>query len=139
MPDNSKIIPALAPCGVYCEACPSFDKTCLGCAANDPKQSRRSKWCCKIRHCCYETKGLDFCIDCNEYPCRTVTKKLLTEHAGDPRFTYRFETPEVFARLKTMGLDKYIEYQKNRWRCEYCGGTIKFYVYKCSNCNAKLQ
>jgi hypothetical protein len=129
------IPPTLAPCGVYCGACPSFDKTCLGCASNDPKQRRCSKWSCKIRNCCYETKKYNFCIYCDEYPCKIVNAKLFKAHIGDPMFTYRFEIPEVFGNLKTMGLNKYIEFQRRRWTCEYCGGTIKFYIYRCDKCN----
>jgi len=135
MSSNCYIPPTLAPCGVYCGACPSYNKTCLGCASDDLKQSRRSKWGCKIRNCCYEAKKYNFCIECHDYPCKIVNTKLFKAHVGNPRFTYRFEIPGVFANLKTIGLDKYIEFQRSRWACEICGGTIKFYVYKCDKCN----
>ena len=128
------IPPTLAPCGVYCGACPSFGKSCLGCASNDTNQSRRSKWGCKIRNCCYEEKKFDFCIDCLEYPCKIVKAKLFKAHIDDPMFTYRFEIPGLFGQLKTMGLDKYMEFQRSRWTCENCGGTIKFYIYRCDKC-----
>ena len=39
----------VAPCGVLCAACPSFGKTCLGCASENKNQNRISKWNCKIR------------------------------------------------------------------------------------------
>ena len=135
MPPKHQIPPTLPPCGIFCGACPSFEKSCLGCASNDKKQSRTSKWSCKIRCCCYETKGLDFCIYCSEYPCKIVNKKLFATHFGDPRYTYRFETPEVFVNLENLGLNGYYEFQKARWHCDTCGGTIKFYTYKCDRCN----
>lgn len=123
----------LAPCGVFCRACPSFDKTCKGCASDDSDQDRCSKWSCKIRNCCYG-KGLDFCINCDEFPCKIIFKKLLGSHRDDPRFTYRLEIPDIFIKLKTMSLDEYFEFQTQRWKCDSCGGTIQFYLYKCRNC-----
>ena len=35
----------LAPCGVFCAACPSFDKTCNGCSSDNQKQKNgRFHW-----------------------------------------------------------------------------------------------
>ncbi|MHA1491694.1 MAG: hypothetical protein ACTSRI_18815 [Promethearchaeota archaeon] len=49
-------------CGLYCGACPSYQKkTCLGCRSNNKKQSRKSKWSCKIRKCCIELKNVLYC------------------------------------------------------------------------------
>ncbi len=135
MLSNRNIPPTLAPCGVYCGACPSFGKSCFGCASNDTNQSRCSKWSCKIRNCCYDAKKYDFCIDCLEYPCKIVKTKLFKAHIDDPRFNYRFEIPGLFGKFKTMGLDKYMEFQRSRWTCKDCGGTIKFYDYRCDKCN----
>ena len=53
------IPPELAPCGVWCGACPSFKKTCLGCASEDPKQKRTSKWGCRIRVCAYDKEKIE--------------------------------------------------------------------------------
>lgn len=124
----------LAPCGVYCGACPSFGKSCKGCGSNDLDQKRPSKFCCKIRSCCYHDHQLDFCIECAMYPCSLMTKKLFTSHRGDLRYTYRHEIPHIFAQLKWMSLDQYLEFQKKRWKCNSCGGTIHFYHYKCDTC-----
>lgn len=124
----------LAPCGVFCEACPSYNKTCKGCGSDDKNQGRCSKWSCKIRNCCYNEKGLEYCIDCTQFPCRIIHKKLLDTHRDDPRFAYRHEIPEVFPKLRTMGLDSYLNFQTQRWKCDSCGGTTQFYLYKCRNC-----
>lgn len=124
----------LAPCGVYCGACPSFNKTCKGCASEDRNQKRQSKFSCEIRICCYEEKGLDFCIECNQYPCKKIKKKFINSHPDDPKYTYRHETPAVIAKLKTMGLDDFLEFQKKRWQCKSCEGTVQFYHYKCDTC-----
>ena len=124
----------LAPCGVYCGACPAFNKTCNGCASDDKNQSRRSKWGCKIRNCCYDQKELDYCVNCEQFPCKIFNNKLLSTHQDDPRFTYRYEIPDIFAKLKTMSVENYLDFQIQRWKCNSCSGTIQFYTYKCNKC-----
>ena len=129
-----KRVNELAPCGVYCGACPSFKKTCFGCSSSDKRQKRCSKWSCKIRNCCYNQKGLDYCAYCEQFPCKIIHKKLLATHSGDPAFEYRYEIPDVFIKLKTLGIDNYLDFQKKKWKCNSCGGTILFYYYKCNKC-----
>lgn len=130
------IPPQLAPCGVFCGACPSFEKSCLGCASleNGPGQKRKSKWTCKVRTCCYEEKGLSFCGECSDYPCQTNQKKLMSTHPEEEIFQYRHELPWVFAALHTMPLGDRLAWHEDRWTCPHCGGRIIFYDYVCSNC-----
>jgi len=128
----------LAPCGVFCGACPSFNKTCLGCASKSKEQKRTSKWGCKIRDCCYNIEEKDFCIDCIQFPCKKHRKKLLDTHQGDPKFRYRHEIPEIFKKMKEMSIEDYFEYQKQRWSCPSCGGIVNFYHYKCSKCGKEV-
>ena len=127
----------LASCGVYCGACPSFKKTCLGCPSESQAQKRRSKWGCKIRKCCYETQGLDYCIECEEYPCAKVHKKLFAAHQGDPRYNYRFEIPKRFPILLEMGLEAYLGYLRERYTCPACGDLVHFYQYSCRQCGSE--
>lgn len=127
----------LSPCGIYCGACPSYRKTCYGCAS-DKKQVRKSKWNCKIRLCCYDLKELDYCFDCRQFPCRIITKKLIDSHAGDSRFRYRHELPESYSRYKELKLDKFLLFQKEKWKCPDCGGTVRFYIYSCDKCGKKI-
>ena len=129
----------LAPCGVYCGACPSFDKTCLGCASEDKTQDRCSKWGCKIRNCCYNLKGLDYCVSCEQFPCKIFNKKLRSTYQDDPRFTYRYELPELLNKFKTLGVKSYINFHRQRWKCDSCGGTIRFYHYKCDKCGKEMM
>lgn len=129
--------PELAPCGVFCGACPSFEKSCFGCASMDRSQKRASKWGCNIRSCCYETKGLAYCMECSEFPCVRVEKKLLQTHPGDPRFQYRHEIPAVSPRLLTLGEEAYLQFQKERWTCKACGGQVVFYHYTCTTCGMR--
>ena len=128
----------LAPCGVFCGACPSFNRTCFGCASENKEQKRTSKWGCKIRDCCYNREAKDFCIDCSQFPCEKSRKKLLDTHPGDPKFKYRHEIPQNFKKMKEMGIEDFLEYQRQRWSCPSCGGTVHFYHYQCSKCGKEI-
>jgi hypothetical protein len=124
----------LAPCGVFCGACPSFGRSCIGCPSEDKNQKRTSKWSCKIRSCCYETKNLDYCIYCAEFPCKIIKQKLLETHVEDPRFAYRHEVIRIFPKLLGLGEEQYYQYQKDRWICPICAGRVLFYDYRCVDC-----
>jgi hypothetical protein len=134
----SSISNELAPCGVYCGACPSFGKSCFGCASASRKQKRKSKWACKIRSCCYEEMGLSFCGNCAEFPCTRVNNKLIRSHPGEAKFKYRHEIAENTAGLIDMGPDAYLAYQKERWACPICGGRVVFYEYRCVTCGEEV-
>jgi len=128
----------LAPCGVFCGACPSFNKTCLGCASESKEQNRTSKWNCKIRNCCYKKEKINFCGYCTHFPCDIINKKLLHSHPGETKYKYRHEIPENFKKLNELGIDDYFKYQKKRWSCPSCHGTVHFYHYKCNKCGKEI-
>jgi hypothetical protein len=129
---------SLAPCGVFCEACPSFEKTCLGCPANAKSQKRISKWSCQIRSCCYNEKQLDFCALCDDFPCTLIHKRLIKPHPKNFKYKYRHEISEVAEKLKSLGVDKYYEWIDDKWSCPYCGGRVVIYDYECSQCGEKV-
>ena len=127
---------SIAPCGVYCGACPSFNKTCFGCSSQNKKQKRtKSKFGCTVRVCCYSIKKLNYCFECNLFPCNKVNKKLIKSHPGNPRYTYRHELPELAKKFKKMKIEDYIQYQQKKWTCPSCGGIVQFYHYKCGQCS----
>lgn len=128
----------LAPCGVFCGACPSFTKTCLGCPSESRNQKRTSKWECKIRKCCYQEKNITFCGYCPQFPCDKIKKKLIDSHAGEAAFKYRHELPENITKLRELGVTEYLTYQNQRWTCPSCGGRVTFYQSKCSECGREV-
>lgn len=129
----------LAPCGVFCGACPSFNKTCLGCAAESKTQSRTSKWGCKIRKCCYEEHQLQFCALCPQFACEIITKKLIGSHSNDAKFDYRHEIPENVKMFNKLGQEEYLRYQDRKWSCKICDGRVTFYDYQCQECGKKIM
>jgi hypothetical protein len=124
----------LAPCGVFCAACPSYGKTCIGCSSEDKNQKRKSKWNCNIRKCCYEEMNVEYCGYCNSFPCDKINRKLIKSHLGDLRFKYRHEITENMKKLKEFGLNDFIKYKEKEYTCPHCKGIIHFYHYKCSKC-----
>ena len=129
---------ALAPCNIFCNACPSFNKTCQGCQSTNTQQKRTSKWGCQIRQCCYNVKNLLFCAQCKQFPCDTITKKLINSHPGEPAFKYRHDIPNNVQQLREQGLEPYLQSQHQRWTCPSCNGQIKFYHYTCKCCGKKV-
>ena len=138
---NRKAIPSvLAPCGIYCGACPSFGKTCLGCASlvQDGGQKRISKWSCKLRVCCYEEKGLQYCSQCQDFPCAKHQKKLMVSHPADPRFQYRRDVPHNLILLQKLGTEAYLTQMAEKYTCPHCGGQVVWYHYRCSECGKEF-
>jgi hypothetical protein len=123
----------LASCGVYCAACPSFNKTCLGCASEDRNQKRKSKWGCRIRKCCYEQKHLDYCAYCDDFPCGIYRKKLLNTHAGDPRFTYRFEILSIFPLKKQRDQNNFWHFKRNDGRANPAAAQSTFIITRATS------
>ena len=124
----------LAPCGVYCGACSSYNKTCCGCASENRNQDRISKWGCKIRNCCYFEYEFNYCVECDLFPCKMLKKKLFESHPGNIKFKYRHEIPKIFTKMRDMSIEDYCKFQRERWSCPSCGGIIHFYKYTCNNC-----
>ena len=124
----------LAPCGVFCGACPSFQKSCLGCSAASQEQRRTSWMGCKIRKCCYEERELQFCAECGDFPCEKINQKLIHSHPENPKYAYRHEIPENVRKFRALGLEDYLIYQEQKWSCPDCGGRVTFYDYQCQQC-----
>ena len=54
----------LSLCGLNCGLCPMFlNKNCPGCGGGEGNQS------CRIARCSMERGGVEYCCQCNEYPC----------------------------------------------------------------------
>ena len=126
-------------CGLYCGACPSFQKgTCLGCRSEDKSQSRKSKWSCEIRKCCIKVKIVEHCGQCEEFPCNEINRKLINSHQNDPKFEYRHKIPQNVRVLNKVGIREWGQAQAKLWSCGDCGNSIVFYYNKCSVCGKEM-
>ncbi len=136
-----------AVCGLYCPACLIYiasheteekraelaqllDKPpealhCDGCRAEE-----RYTYCrtCKMSACAQE-KGLDFCGECDEYPCAD----LRAFQAARP---HRLELWAAQARIGEAGWRQWLAEMAERYACPKCGTTNSAYNLACRECGA---
>ena len=135
-----------AVCGLYCPACTLYiatkdepqrlaalatrmgrridEVTCEGC-----RSSKRSFYCrelCTIKPCA-EKKGVDFCSQCDEFPCETLT----TFQAAAP---HRRELWSSLERIKEDGYEPWSRDMAALYACPSCGVLNSAYDLKCRIC-----
>ena len=139
-----------AVCGLFCPACALF----IGTAEHEPQRlkavadvyhttpdvwechgcrsEKRSYFCkneCKMVECA-AGKGIDFCVECSEYPCddlREFKKKR----------PHRIELWEAQERIKEVGYDRWFEEMVEHYRCPQCGTINAAYDLKCRTCGTE--
>jgi len=135
-------------CGLYCGACPviaairedSLEKfaekhsytpeqiRCYGCKIT---QVEAEKDRCPIMDCALEKK-VEFCSDCDEYPCEKV------KSFKEDKYPHHSAIFKNLDRIKEIGVEPWFSEQENRWKCTACGGRFSWYDEKCENCGAEL-
>jgi hypothetical protein len=141
---NYKLV---ADCGLYCGACgiylatqendsekilqyalvlnQSYEETlCDGCGAK-----RKSLYCSKM--CifinCKRHKGVDFCNECEEFPC-----KALNEFKS--KMPHRIEIIESQNRMKESGIENWLIEMQNYFSCPHCKTINSAYHLTCRKC-----
>ena len=102
--------------------------SCTGC-----KTDVTAKYCtdCEMRLCA-RSRGLEFCVECDEYPCKDIT---------DFRNDRAPHHSAVFKNLKNIeekGLEEWLKNQKIRWSCSTCRTSFDWYSETCKKCGTKL-
>jgi hypothetical protein len=134
-----------AVCGLFCPGCAAFIATrqdpqrlgriaegwgvpveevrCDGCRAE-----RRFVYCrtCRLVTCAAD-KGLDFCVQCDDYPCA----ELMEFQAARP---HRIELWDNLARIKEAGWEKWYAEMVEHYACEKCGAMNSAYDPACRSC-----
>jgi len=134
-----------AVCGLYCEACSLFIATkedperlkgiaaryqvseeavrCYGC-----RSEKRGPYCmeCRMRVCAAQ-RGIDFCIECAEYPC----DDLMQFQSERP---HRIELWDDLKRIGAVGYRGWLREAGENYRCPRCGSTNSAYDLKCRKC-----
>ena len=133
-------------CGLYCGACPVLvanrkgtvdelakkietdpaELVCAGCKSDTRKDSRAD---CEFALCALE-KGVEFCCDCGEYPCKRLTD------FRDDEWAHHSAVIKNLDRLKEIGLEAWLAEQNERWTCPACGARFDWYDEKCPDCGA---
>ncbi len=137
-----------AVCGLFCPACHVFIGTkeeparlegmarrlkrsleemqCNGC-----RSEKRGFYCeskC-IMSKCAEAKGVAFCGECAEYPCKDL-KAFQTE------MPHRIELWKSQARIKEVGYEKWYAEMTEHYSCPKCRTLNSAYDLKCRKCGS---
>ena len=127
---------SIAPCGVICEICLGFQREknkCVGCLTIGNKPYHCTV--CSIKSCA-EKKGNEelLCYDCIKFPCRRI-KNL------DKRYTLKYgESPiQNLDKIKEIGLQQFINVEKEKWKCTKCGQLLCVHREVCLNCGNKNE
>ena len=125
---------SVAPCGVICDICLGYQREknkCFGCLniGNKPYHCT----VCSIKSC-KKKKGNEelLCYDCSKFPCKRI-KNL------DKRYTLKYgESPiQNLNKIKEIGLQAFIEIEKEKWKCNSCGQLLCVHREVCLNCGNK--
>jgi hypothetical protein len=79
---------------------------------------------------CATDKGLDFCVECEEYPCEIIK----TFQAEMP---HRLELWASQDRIKEVGHDKWFDEMMEHYSCEECGTVNSAYHPICRDCGTE--
>jgi hypothetical protein len=127
----------IAPCGMNCGVCLAYlrDKNhCRGCR-DDSKVYPAYCVSCIIKNCdlLRETDS-GFCYECVKYPCRRL-KQLDKRY----RTRYRMSMLDNLGFIKAAGLPAFVEKEKMRWICPFCGATLCVHRKYCLSCGDFIQ
>lgn len=119
------------------ENCKPEEIRCEGCQTvlTNGWNIEREEWGrnCKIVKC-LESRGLDFCYECNIYPqCgkfREISESCL-KHGED--------LTENLNRIKAGKVEEWLEEEDKKWRCRKCGKPITMHLTECHWCGTELR
>ena len=106
-----------APCGLYCGACIDIlaYKSCHGCGCSCGKcAATEHHKQCNIYECCVNEKRLSSCSECSDFPCTQ-----LTHFCYSPVWMHHFPVIENLKRRGRIGLEKWLEEQRQFWENEW--------------------
>jgi len=129
----------IAPCGMNCALCMARlireKNQCPGCRGDDID---KPKYCvrCVIVNCDHfkETKNKYCSSKCTKFPCtrlRNLDKRYRTK--------YHMSMLENLKNIEDYGIRAFIRWEKERWTCTECGGTICVHRGICSSCGKNLN
>ncbi len=135
-----------AVCGLFCPACRVFigtneDPSGLAMMARRfkrPLEELKCNGCRSAKRCFYcETvcfmakcaagKGVDFCGDCAEYPCKDLK-------AFQAEMPHRIELWQSQSRINEVGYEKWYAEMVEHYSCPQCHTINSAYDLKCRRC-----
>lgn len=130
----------VAPCGMNCNVCSGYlglqynvknqgirISYCLSCRPRDKKCAVLKKRCKRLMN-----HTVQYCYECPEYPCDKL-RDIDTRY----KTLFRMSLLENLTDIKENGIEKFIETQKEKWRCPTCGGVICCHNGLCYQCDSE--
>ena len=149
--DAAKNENLVAPCGLYCGACPMYLATqenndqrlasrfgpgskqpsmesmrCDGCLGGGRLPAHAPK--CAIRECAASKTKTRRCSECAEFPCSRITD------FNNDGVQHHGEVLENLRQLRTMGIKDWTKHEEDRWRCSSCQTKFSWYDAECPKC-----
>ena len=125
----------IAPCGMNCSLCSAYQREknhCAGCITIGlPKVNHCST--CAIRNCEMLKEGKSkYCFSCRKYPCSRI------KHI-DKRYRTRYGMSmiENLDTIKSAGIRKFVNSEKEKWACPNCSHIICVHKKLCLVCGKK--
>jgi len=84
---------------------------------------------CAIRKCAANKQNDSRCSDCEELPCYRITNLI---NMG--RYLHRKEYLPNLEKIREMGVQEWVKYEEERWRCPQCRLPMSWYDAKCPRC-----
>ncbi|MHA2123019.1 MAG: DUF3795 domain-containing protein, partial [Promethearchaeota archaeon] len=96
----------------------------------------RNKNCAFIRRDCPALRNneLEFCYECNNFPCQNLEK--INETYTD---RWSLSLIENLIRNKEVGVENWLQEQKELYTCPECGGEICIHDEECFDCGNKIN
>jgi hypothetical protein len=131
-----------ATCGIYCGACLSYMAkhsedtsikrpnpwgNCDGCLSGGQLAAHCQK--CSIRLCALDKPDVTRCCDCGELPCSRITNLI-----KQGNYPHRQEYLPNLEKINEMGVQEWVVYEEERWRCPKCRLPMSWYDEKCARC-----
>jgi len=101
---------------------------CDGCLSGGQIASHCQR--CTIKVCAANKQNVIRCSDCNELPCYRITNMINTG------LLHRAEYLPNLEKIREMGVQEWVKYEEERWRCPRCSLPMSWYDAECTGCGA---
>lgn len=116
---------AASVCGLFCGTCPSFlDGECEGCLSK-----KNSCYCNNHFKNCADEKRITRCYECHYFPCQKLEEFKESHFVNG--ISHHHNIILNLKRMKEVGVEAFIEEEKEANTCPVCGKMIVWYEKKC--------
>jgi hypothetical protein len=135
MVEDSGLMP-VSRCGVNCGLCVGYfgynmdgtkkDAPCGGCRTMEDLCGFVKNNCKKLA----PKSVIAYCFECSDFPCENMKK-------ADKYYSQKYGASliENLKYIKNHGLEAFTKREKEKWKCQTCGGVICIHTKRCYNCN----